>query len=81
MAPEPTAPETLTQEEIDRREIVEMARRDNPICDGELEIDDNAVVSHGTDNGAYVQAWVWVSFADSRFDKDPSNDDDAASGS
>lgn len=28
--------------------------------DGELEIDDNAVVSTGADRGAYVAAWVWV---------------------
>ena len=28
--------------------------------DGELEIDDNAVVSIGDDPGAYVAAWVWV---------------------
>jgi hypothetical protein len=28
--------------------------------EGELEIDDNATVSHGEDPGAYVQAWVWV---------------------
>jgi hypothetical protein len=28
--------------------------------DGELEIDSNAVVSRGDDDGAYVQAWVWV---------------------
>lgn len=27
---------------------------------GELEIDDNAVVSLGSDPGAYVAAWVWV---------------------
>lgn len=80
MATESTVPEAISQEEADRREIVEMARRDNPVCDGELEIDDNAVVSHGTDNGAYVQAWVWVSFADSRFDKEPSIAEDAPSG-
>lgn len=30
--------------------------------EGELEIDDDAVVSVGPDSdGAYVQAWVWVS--------------------
>lgn len=29
--------------------------------DGELEIDDDAVVSLGADDGAYVEAWVWVS--------------------
>ena len=28
--------------------------------DGEIEIDDDAVVSE-FDGGAYVQAWVWVS--------------------
>ena len=28
--------------------------------DGEVEIDDDAVVSYGSDPGAYVQAWVWV---------------------
>ena len=28
--------------------------------DGELEFDDNAVVSTGEDNGAYVQCWAWV---------------------
>jgi hypothetical protein len=29
--------------------------------DGEIEIDEVAVVSCGSDPGAYVQAWVWVS--------------------
>lgn len=28
--------------------------------DGEIEIDDDAVISRGSDGGAYVQAWVWV---------------------
>ena len=28
--------------------------------DGEVEIDDDAVISRGSDAGAYVQAWVWV---------------------
>ncbi len=72
MATKNTNPEAASQEEADRREIVEMARNDYRVCDGELEIDDNAVVSHGDDNGAYVQAWVWVGFGGTRFDKDPS---------
>ena len=29
-------------------------------CEGELEIDAAAPVSKGGDEGAYVQAWVWV---------------------
>ena len=28
---------------------------------GELEVDPNAVVSKGGDEGAYVMAWLWVS--------------------
>jgi hypothetical protein len=36
-------------------------RAKDTICrDGELEIDDNAIVSSGADAGAYVQCWVWV---------------------
>jgi len=29
--------------------------------EGELEVDDDAAVSMGDGDGAYVQAWVWVS--------------------
>jgi hypothetical protein len=32
--------------------------------DGVLEIDDDAIVSMGSDPGAYVAAWVWVSNED-----------------
>lgn len=41
------------------QEFIEAARAQHA-SDGDVEIDDNAVVSRGTDNGAYVQAWVWV---------------------
>lgn len=42
--------------------------------EGEIEIDSSAVVSEGDDNGAYVQAWVWVSFAGTDFDKESDNE-------
>jgi len=42
--------------------------------EGELEIDANAVVSEGDDNGAYVQAWVWVDFAGTELDKEKEDD-------
>lgn len=29
-------------------------------CDGDLEFDDEYVVSQGDDPGAYVQCWKWV---------------------
>lgn len=28
--------------------------------DGQIEIDDNALISTGGDSGAYVQGWLWV---------------------
>lgn len=40
------------------------------VTEGELEIDDGATISEGDDNGAYVQAWVWVSFVGTPLDKD-----------
>jgi hypothetical protein len=44
------------------------------VSDGSLEVDLDAVVSEGDDNGAYVQAWVWVDFADTDLDKENDND-------
>jgi hypothetical protein len=37
--------------------------------EGELEIDDDAVVSHGDDAGAYVMAWVWIKDKDEKDEK------------
>lgn len=52
--------------------IIELARdkHEGDGDDGDIEFDDNAIVSEGEDNGAYVQAWVWVSFTETRFDKE-----------
>jgi hypothetical protein len=33
-------------------------------AEGELEVDANAIVSKGDDDGAYVMAWLWVSDED-----------------
>ena len=32
--------------------------------DGYIEIDSDARISRGDDEGAYVEAWVWVPFND-----------------
>lgn len=50
-------------------EILTLARNDSRAGD-ELEIDDNAKLSCGDDNGCWVQAWMWVDFAGTRLDKD-----------
>jgi len=35
----------------------------------ELDIDDNAEVHSSSDNGCFVQAWVWFNFAGTKWDK------------
>lgn len=44
--------------------------------EGELELDDNAKISEGDDNGAYVQMWRWVEFSDTKLcNVDPTGPD------
>lgn len=35
-----------------------------PVVDGDLEVDDDSVVSFSDDGGAYVMCWKWVDDAD-----------------
>lgn len=44
-----------------RKLILEMAAKLHE-DEGTLEIDSNAKISEGDDNGTYVAAWVWVPF-------------------
>ncbi len=60
----------------DRRlEIINLARQQRQV-EGAVEIDDNAQLSEGNDNGCYVQAWVWVSFSGTPFDKEKEEHDE-----
>lgn len=57
--------------------ILDLAVNNYPWSDGEIEMgspgdEPGAMVSEGEDNGAYVRAWVWVSFEGTPLDKDPS---------
>lgn len=51
-----------------RQKILGLARA-TLAREGELEFDDDAVASEGDDNGAYLQAWVWVDFGGTSLDK------------
>ena len=62
-------PDCCIDDEERRFEIIELSREQHQ-NDGELEIDDDARVSEGNDNGYYVGAWVWLDFADTKFDKE-----------
>jgi len=61
--------ETSDRSESERKEIIALARKEHQ-RDGECEIDSDAKLSEGGDNGTYVQAWVWVSFEGTKFDKE-----------
>ena len=61
-------PDCRIDDEERRFEIIELARKHHQ-KNGELEIDDDARVSEGNDNGCYVGAWVWFDFAETKFDK------------
>jgi hypothetical protein len=41
-----------------------------------IDFDAHATVSEGDDNGAYVQAWLWVDFAGTELDKENDDDDE-----
>lgn len=65
-------PKLQVLSEQDRAEIIAHARE--TMGDDELEFDPDARVNFspeedGGDNGAFVQAWVWVSFADTKWDQ------------
>ena len=54
-----------------RQQILGLARG-TLAREGELEFDDDAIASEGDDNGAYLQAWVWVDFGGTSLDKNQS---------
>jgi len=42
--------------------------------DGKMEIDDDAIVSIGADDGAYIMAWVWVTNEDAGIESEDEED-------
>lgn len=65
----------ISKEEARRRIAIELAREDDLVSEGGLAIDDDAVVSFGDDNGAYVQTWLWVDFAGTQLDQSVKEED------
>jgi hypothetical protein len=62
-----------------REAIIIKLARDQHEREGTCEIDSGAKISEvpldvDGDNGAYVQAWVWVDFADTPLDKEAGNE-------
>ncbi len=56
-----------------KNQIRELARQSPLLHEGELEMGHKARISasDATDeNGAYVQTWMWVSFAGTKYDRE-----------
>ena len=62
-------PDCRIDEEERRFEIIDLAR-EHLQKEGELEIDDDARVSEGRDNGCYVGCWAWLDFSGTKFNKE-----------
>lgn len=59
----------MNNKEEERHSKIVYLAREKYEREGEVEIDANAKLSEGSDNGTYVQAWVWVDFAGTPFNK------------
>ncbi len=73
------ASETETTPENRRLGIIQLAR-EQLADEGRVEIDDDAVVSDGDDDGCYVAAWVWVAFEGTQFDKEKEKETEKPAG-
>jgi len=71
----------MSEGEVDHKAVLDLARKDPKVHEGELEIDENAVISYGGDNGAYVQAWLWVDFSGTPLDEEAEGESEESSGS
>jgi len=65
-----------TQPPTEREQGIIALAREGKQIDGEVEIDDNALLSEGGDNGAYVAAWVWCDFSGTPFDKEEESEEE-----
>jgi len=59
--------------QIEYAEAIQMAR-DQHHVDGEVELDDEVLLSPGEDPGIYISAWVWVYFPDNNEGDDDDNE-------
>lgn len=64
----------MRKRQSERHRRIVLIAQDRRSTDTDVDIDIVARVSEGDDNGAYVQAWVWVDFAGTEFDKEPKPD-------
>ena len=66
----------LNQSDLDRLYIAAAQEKSR---EGELEIDDCAATSKGSDDGAYVMAWLWVDNSEAGIESSCKIDDDDSS--
>lgn len=62
-------PDISPEAEERRQKIIEIAETMNWVGEGQVEIDADARLSEGDDNGCYVSGWIWCDYTDTEFDK------------
>lgn len=62
-------------EDVDREQAYRNACQRLHVSEGDLEMDDTAVVSEGDDPGAYVQVWKWVHRSEAGIDDEEEEDE------
>lgn len=77
MADTETTIDGPTEEQQRTQAILDIAS-DQCLFNDECELDETIAISEGDDNGAFVRAWVWVSFDGTSLDKDADDDEEAA---
>lgn len=65
----PTGEDEEPEPDDRRQRIVDLAVEQHGMGEN-IDVDSDATVSEGDDNGCYVSAWVWVNFSGTEFDKE-----------
>jgi hypothetical protein len=66
----------ILQREAEKDDPIDAAYRNAVETDDELEVDEDAIVSPGTDPGAWVHAWVWVTNEQAGIEPEEDEDDE-----
>jgi hypothetical protein len=73
-------PQELSEEEgLRRAKIIDLAIEQHGMGE-DCDVDSDAIVSEGDDNGCYVSAWVWVNFEGTDLDKETESTTESCQG-
>lgn len=63
-------------EDLKARRLAIIDLADEQHASEDIDVDADARLSEGDDNGCYVSAWLWVNFSGTPFDKEPEEEEE-----